>query len=141
MAAEAEETASRNEFHVLYRTLNTLAGKSSTINNNIKKRDGSFVKSTDERLERWKEYFEDLYNHDSPQASPFPTPTIEVPKFDFNDAEPTVDEVEEAVHSLGLGKAPGADQVTAEAVKAWGPILINRLHALFRKIWKSEQIP
>ena len=141
VAAEAEEAASRNEFHVLYRTLNMLAGKSSTINNNIKKRDGSFVKSTDERLERWKEYFEDLYNHDSPQASPFPTPTIEVPKFDFNDAEPTVDEVEEAVHSLGLGKAPGADQVTAEAVKAGGPILINRLHALFRKIWKSEQIP
>ena len=57
------------------------------------------------------------------------------------DNEPTVEEVKAATLSLKNGKAPGVDQVRAEAIKAGGDTLLHRLHSLLRTIWRTEQVP
>lgn len=130
VAADLEEAASRQEYRTLYQTLKRLSGKTKSTNDNIKKADGTFVRSPSERLQRWKECFQELYNHDPPQGPPAEPPPIDPPVNPFLDDEPTVDEVKTAVRSLKNGKAPGVDQVTAEAIKAGGDVLLHRLHAL-----------
>lgn len=46
-----------------------------------------------------------------------------------------------AICSLKTGKAPGVDQVSAEAIKAGRDTLLHRLHALLKTIWRTERIP
>jgi CRISPR/Cas system CSM-associated protein Csm2 small subunit len=141
VAADLEEAASRHEYRTLYQTLRRLSGKTKSTNDNIKKVDGTFVSSHDERLQRWKEFFQQLYNHDPPQGPPPEPPPIDPPEDPSLDGEPTVNEVESAIRSLKNGKTPGMDRVTAETIKAGGVVLLQRLHALLTLIWRSERVP
>lgn len=141
VAADVEVAASKHEYRYLYSTLRRLGGKSKPTNNNIKKADGTFVRSSVERLQRWKEFFEEQYNHQPPQGPSAVPPAIYPPQSPMNDSEPAIEEVKVATRSLKSGKTPGVDQVTAEAIKAGGDILLYRLHSLVRKIWRTEQVP
>ncbi|CAF1470293.1 unnamed protein product [Adineta ricciae] len=141
MAAHLEEAASRHEYRTLYQTLKRLSGKARPINDNIRKTDGIFVRSSLERLERWKEFSEELYNHEPPQGLLADPPRIDTPTTTIPADEPTIEQVKTAMQPLRNGKAPGADHVTAEAIKAGGNVLLRRLHALLQTIWRTEQIP
>uniref|UniRef100_A0A914XAF4 Uncharacterized protein n=1 Tax=Plectus sambesii TaxID=2011161 RepID=A0A914XAF4_9BILA len=63
VAADMEEAQQKNEFRTLYTTLWRLSGKIKPISDNIRKTDGSFVRSDTERLQRWQEFFQQLLNH------------------------------------------------------------------------------
>ncbi|KAI2650200.1 putative 149 kDa protein [Labeo rohita] len=141
VAHDLEEAASRHEYRTLYRTLRDLSGKSKSINDNIKKADGTFVRSMAERLQRWKEFFDGLYNHDPPQGPPVAPPVIDLPPVLMSDAEPTLEEVKLAVYALKNGKSPGLDQVAAEGIKAGGDTLLPRLHNLIKLIWRLNKVP
>ncbi|RXN18970.1 endonuclease exonuclease phosphatase family [Labeo rohita] len=141
VAHDLEEAASRHEYRTLYRTLRDLSGKSKSINDNIKKADGTFVRSTAERLQRWKEFFDGLYNHDPPQGPPVAPPVTDLPPVLMSDAEPTLEEVKLAVYALKNGKSPGLDQVAAEGIKAGGDTLLPRLHNLIKLIWRLDKVP
>ena len=141
VAADLEEAASKHEYRTLYSTLRRLSGKTKSTNDNIRKADGAFVRSAAERLQRWREFFEELYNHDPPHGPPAAPPPIDPPETPMVDTEPTIKEVKAAARSLKNGKAPGVDQVTAEAIKAGGDVLLYRLHLLVQTIWRTEQVP
>ena len=141
VAADLEEAASKHEYRTLYSTLRRLSGKTKSTNDNIRKTDGAFVRSAAERLQRWREFFEELYNHDPPHGPPAAPPPIDPPETPMVDTEPTIKEVKAASRSLKNGKAPGVDQVTAEAIKAGGDVLLHRLHLLVQTIWRTEQVP
>ena len=135
-----EEAASRHEYRTLYQTLRRLSGRNKSTDN-IKKVDGTFVSSPSERLQRWKEFFQQLYNHDPPQGPLLEPPLIYLPENTFSDGEPTISKLKSAIKSLKNGKAPGIDQVTAEMIKAGGDTLLQRLHSLLKLIWHTERIP
>ena len=141
VAAEMEEAAHRCEFSHLYKTLRRLSGKTRNTNDNIKKTDGTFVRSTDERLKRWQEYFQQLYNF-PPPSTPLPTPPdSNAPHEPIPDNEPTTAEIRHAIKQLKTRKAAGEDEVTAEALKAGGEILVKQLHSILQLIWHTEEIP
>ncbi|EYC36369.1 hypothetical protein Y032_0903g2962 [Ancylostoma ceylanicum] len=138
LADELEEAAGRNDYRMLYRTIGRLSGKARATDDNIRKADGTFARLTAKRLERWKEFFSELYNHESPQGPPL---SIQTPRNAFLDGEPNIDEIRKAVRSLENGKSPGVDNITAEAIKAGGEVLLRRLHSLISLVWQSEVIP
>ena len=59
----------------------------------------------------------------------------------MTDNGPALEEVKAATLALKNGKAPGVDQVAAEAIKAGGDVILHRLHSLLRTIWRTEQVP
>ncbi|EYB98367.1 hypothetical protein Y032_0131g1578 [Ancylostoma ceylanicum] len=130
VADELEEAAGRNDYRRLYRTIRRLSGKTRGTDDNIRKANGTFARSAAERLERWKEFFSELYNHESPQGPPPEPLSIQTPQNAFLDGEPNIDEIRKAVRSLKNGKSPGVDNITAEAIKAGGEVLLRRLHSL-----------
>ena len=141
VAADLEVAASKHEYNTLYRTLRRLSGKSKVTNDNIRNTNGTFVKSSIECLKRWREFFEELYSHHQPHTQYEDPPSVAPPRYGMSDNEPTMQEVKAAIQTLKNGKAPGTDQITAEAIKAGGDILLHRLHILLQTIWRTEQVP
>ncbi|KIH46393.1 hypothetical protein ANCDUO_23555 [Ancylostoma duodenale] len=74
VATELENAASRREFRTLYTTLRRLRGHDRAADECIKKKNGEYVKTNAERLFRWREYFQELYNRPIPETPP-PSPT------------------------------------------------------------------
>ncbi|KAF5888601.1 endonuclease-reverse transcriptase, partial [Clarias magur] len=105
VSADLEQAASKHEYHTLYRTLR-LSGKVKSTKDNIRNADGTFVRSPTERLQRWRQFFEELYNHIPPQGPQSEPPRIDPPEVDMSDTEPTLDEVRTTVRTLKTGKAP-----------------------------------
>jgi len=81
--------------------------------NTIKDRDGTIL--TDERLiqERWKSYFEELVNVETPRDPLEQVEAVEGPEDDISRTEN-----EKAVKQMRNNKAPGPSGITAEMIKA-----------------------
>ncbi|VDP24432.1 unnamed protein product [Heligmosomoides polygyrus] len=88
-----------------------------------------------------KEFFERMYNHATPGDPQVAPPLVLIPEAIASDAAPTREEVAEAIRLLRNNKAAGIDGVMTEMLKAGGDVLINRLHALLKLIWRTEKIP
>ena len=54
---------------------------------------------------------------------------------------PTANEVKSAIDNMKSGKAPGADGVSAEMLKAGGDVITETLTEIFKEIWEEEEIP
>jgi hypothetical protein len=141
VAGELEDAAHRHQFRTLYTTLRRLTGKVHSASDNIRKSDGAFARSTSEKLYRWREYFERLYNHPAPDGALADPPDLGEPTETISEEEPSIAEINIAVKQLKNNKAAGADEITAEALKAGGDLLAQRLHSLITLIWQSESIP
>ncbi|EYB96256.1 hypothetical protein Y032_0152g2889 [Ancylostoma ceylanicum] len=140
VAGELEEAAGRSDYRMLYRTTRRLSGKAKTTDDNLRKADGTFVRSTAERLQRWKEFLSELCDHESPQGPPLELLSIQTPRNAFLVGEPNIDEIKKAVRSLKNGKTPGSDSISAKAIKAGGEVLLRRLQSLISLVWQSEVI-
>uniref|UniRef100_A0A914VWC6 Reverse transcriptase domain-containing protein n=1 Tax=Plectus sambesii TaxID=2011161 RepID=A0A914VWC6_9BILA len=136
-----EEAQQKNEFWSLYTTLWRLSGKTKPIRDNIHKTDGSFVHSDTEHLQRWQEFFQQLLNHQKPHDPPAAPPDLSRPQDLASEEAPSLEEVKRSIKMLKNGKAAGADGITAEAIKAGGHMLAERLHLLILTIWSTEHIP
>ena len=90
--------------------------------------DGTQLSSTSDKLECWREHFEQVSNISTHLV---PSITSEVLEFavdpqstpecdDSLSSVPTEDEIGAAIRSLKNGKAPGGDEITAELLKLGG---------------------
>ena len=59
----------------------------------------------------------------------------------INEVPPSIDEVEDALAKLRLGKAAGICNISAELLKAGGKAMIHGLHAVLTAIWHLGIIP
>ena len=86
-------------------------------------------------LERWAEFYEELYNDTDSSTS--------MPDFSEEDVIPPIlsSEVEEAIKHLKIGKSPGLDNIYSEYLKAGGEPLMNALLHLFLKIQETGKVP
>ncbi|KAK6056885.1 hypothetical protein COOONC_05605 [Cooperia oncophora] len=133
VAEELEESASKHEYRMPYQILRRLCGKTRALRLSAKRKSGKLVKSERERLQRWREFFIELYSHELP-TEPFPEPVpIEMPQEPTHEAAPIFVEDKE--------KRLGDNGVTAEAIKAGGEVLVQRLHRLMCRVWQTEAVP
>ncbi|PFX18122.1 LINE-1 retrotransposable element ORF2 protein [Stylophora pistillata] len=104
-------------------------------------KDGTLDKDLAGIRDRWKEHFCELLNQ---------TPSVNIdaianlPQLSVKshlDETPTLEDIATAIGAMKKGKAAGPDGIPAEAYKAAGPALIEKLHVLFTRIWDEEVIP
>ena len=108
-------------------------GKATTV------QDSSGKCLTEEReiLNRWTEYFTELYNH---KANADPS-VMDCPQTDTEDDHPILrKKVEAAVQSLKKGKSAGVDNIPAELIQAGGEGVITALTATC-SIWQTGEWP
>ena len=131
---EIENYLNVNGTKKMHDTIKELAGtaKSSSSTGCIKDKDGNMLFERDKVLERWAEYVGDLFSDTRPDL-PIPS----------NDRGPPIlkCEVEKAIKSSQLGKAPGDDGITTEMLKLLDDFGIDKLTDLFNDIYSSGIFP
>ena len=88
---------------------------------------------------RWRDHFEELLNRPAPSNPPDIPLVSEV--LEVNCERPDREEIRKAISLLKTGKAPGPDEIPAEAIKADMETSIEMLYDLIGKIWDTEEIP
>ncbi|GFR71232.1 endonuclease-reverse transcriptase [Elysia marginata] len=91
-------------------------------------------------MQRWSEYCSDLYNYELQPDLSILSATRD--QLETDDSPPIQkSEVEAAVKSLKLGKAPGVDNIPSKLLKAGGEEVNNIFTALCQRIWNERKWP
>ena len=135
-----EESHRKNDSSVVYKTIKSITNTHKTTSTNVKDKDGTVLSDKEEIKQRWKEYYEDLYN--APRDIDR-TVLEEIPPNINPDEEPDItrSEVKAAVRKLKNRKAAGPDGLPGELLKHGGEPVIDFLHKLINEIWRTNNIP
>ena len=105
--------------------------------NACKDNSGKLIERDNKILEHWVRYFKTQFNKEySEEESDEEVYLTAEPLV----KEPSQREMEKAICTLKINKAPGQDDIIAELIKNASQELKKRLHALICKIWKDEKM-
>ena len=110
-----------------------------THERNIKDKNGVILTSEEDQMGRWRDHFEELLNRPAPSNPPDIPLASEV--LEVNCERPDREEIRKAISLLKTDKAPGPDEIPAEAIKADMETSTEMLHDLIGKIWDTDEIP
>lgn len=131
----------RNDSYNLHKCINSIVGPIKKSLNVIDDANGQKLKQKTDRLNRWNEYFKEVYNQDhSVNISSLHLNPVIVDHLP-NDEPPEENEIKTAIEQLKNWKSPGEDCIFAEMIKGGKEESVYMLKALFSKIWESEQVP
>ncbi|CAF2169496.1 unnamed protein product [Rotaria magnacalcarata] len=119
-------------------------GNKRVENMPIKDKNGKLLVNSTDQLERWREYFCELFNiHSTVDPDVINEIQITTPSrsdLERQNAQPSIEEVERALNQMKSRKAPGSDEVTADILKAGGEPVIKWLHEIFNDVWENEKM-
>ena len=130
---EVEANLRKNNSKKAYQLVKDLTtvnqGKSTTV---------QCLTEENENLNRWTEYYSDLYNYET-DGDPI---VLDCPKIPDEEHHPSLrEDVESAVKALKIGKSAGVDNIEAELVQAGREAMTDILTAICNKIWKTGEWP
>ena len=135
LADEAEVAAQTQNMAMLYKITKTLTGGFKNSDVPVKDVDGNVVTCEAKQTQRWKTHFETILNKEAPRNQ------AEIPEnkenLKVNTDPPSAEGVRKAIRTMKSGKAPGADCVSAEMLKA----TMGALTEIFEGIWEMEETP
>lgn len=142
LAQQAENAVRVGDFRTLYETTRKLSGKHALPDKPIKDKNGNFLTNDTQQLERWHEFYTELFTIPSSPSNQEVYEPPRVPRIQrVNSAAPSIREIEAAIRSMKSNKAPGIDRITAEMLKADTNLSAKSLHPIFTKIWENEEFP
>lgn len=139
LADQAQRAADSNNMRETYRLARRISGKRPDADKPLQAADGSLITTDSEQGERWSTYFEELLN--KPPVAVAQSPIEPVNTRSFNESTPTPIEVKSAIKQLKNNKAPGADNIAAEMLKADIEVSTELLHPIIKEVWEGEIVP
>src|ERR1700733_11870042 len=136
-----EENRSGNKTRAVYEGIRKITGTHAPRVKSIKDENDILITEPEKVKERWREYFDKLYN--DPNKTEEACLNNMTEKGNMEDIPPLgEDEVEAAINNMKKGKAPGVDNITAEELQAGTEGLgMQVIHRLCLRAWESEEIP
>ncbi|KAK9717178.1 hypothetical protein QE152_g24324 [Popillia japonica] len=105
-------------------------------------KEGQLLTTTEDQLERWKEYYTEMLTEDSvDEDSQMEEEHAIEDSLEIDVSKPTKLEVENAVRHMRSNKAAGVDEIPSELWKADIRSTTDILAPLLEDIWESGQIP
>jgi hypothetical protein len=141
-AARAQNAAENGRQKELYSIVKRLTGQSTSTRQTatVKSVNGELLKSKEARMARWKEHFQEVLDREAPEEPPEEVGE-EGQELDISVEAPDVEEIRAAMKTLRNGGAPGADQISAEMLKADIERTSLELKRIFDLIWDQETVP
>ena len=129
-----EDENKRNQSRNMHDNIKTVTGKRKKKQTTgcIKSKNGYLLFEKEDIKTRWAEYISDLFDDERP-ATPSPG--------NLNGPPILRSEVEKAIKDAPIGKAPGEDGISAEAIKLLEDFGTEKLTELFNEVYDSGHIP
>lgn len=138
---EGEEAAKKHDLKSLYDATRKLSGKRNNNVTQIRNKEGKIIKNEKQVMNRWIEYFEEIYSKQDPMQEEEIDQMEKQPTLDIETANFTKEEIQKAIQQLKNGKAMGIDGIPAELLKADSETSTEILIGLINKIWNEEKLP
>jgi hypothetical protein len=143
-ADDMQRASDRGDSRSLFQTVNLIAGaKRPSPPITLNDRNGNALRSVQERTDRWREYYEDLYNRPDPSNldqdlldEAFPAESEMV-----DQSAPTLEEISKVVSSLKTRKSVGTCDIPAEALRALDSDNLVRIRDLIGLVWRNRSVP
>ena len=140
-----EAAARHGQQREVWQRIKTLSGKKNRKSAAVRDKTGKLISDPSAQRERWGEHFSELLNPPVSDADLSDLDSLEVvpsfPHLSDGDGPPTRTEISDALRRLKNHKSPGIDEITNEELKYGASGLLDRLEALFSKVWESETVP
>ena len=128
----------------MYQKIKQITGKKPRSSGNLKDENNKPVLDTEEKLQVWKRFTEQLFDEEEqPAQQQNVSPNENMGSPQDNDDGPIIlkDEVRSAIKSIKCGKAPGNDKIRIEMIKALDECGIDLITKLANKIYETGNIP
>ena len=126
----------------MYDGMKKAFGWSTTKNTPLKSATSNIITDQGKKMERWEEYYQELYLRESTVTDSAVESTCALPILEELDIPPSVEELSKAIDSLACGKAPGNGGIPPEVIKAGKQtVLLHHLHELLLQCWKEGTVP
>jgi exonuclease III len=124
-----------NNIKLFWKLVSAAQGKMKSSISVIRNAKGELLNEERLLLERWKGYFESLFEKEEMDEK-------RTDESERNaEGEISFDEVMKAMKGMKVGKAGGYDKVMVEMLKAGGGYTAELLHRLFNLCWQQGQVP
>ncbi|XP_069167590.1 uncharacterized protein [Procambarus clarkii] len=141
LCSSIQTAATVSNIRGMYEGIKQATGLTQNRTAPLKSATGEIIKDRDQQMNRWVEYYSELYSKEN-LVSIEALDAIEcLPIMEERDLEPTVEEVEKALDSLSSGKAPGDDAIPPEVLKCTRGTQKTYLHELLCQCWREGSVP
>ena len=141
LCQEIQQASDTGNIRGVYEGIKKAVGPMPKKTAPIKNLNGEVIKDKAEQMERWVEHYSELYSREN-QVTDAALMAIEsLPCMQELDETPTMSELNEAIDSLPVRKAPGMDGIPAEVIKSAKGSLAEHLHNLLCQCWEEGQVP
>ena len=138
---EAEEAANMGRIKQTYNIVNSVCNVRGKVCQAVKSKTGELITDEKQRLERWKEHFDEILNRPAPEHPIEHLDNTGIELEEISIGHITKDEIKKALKQMQNGKAGGTDGITAELLKADMEITATILEDLFLTIWDNDLVP
>eukprot|EP00745_Piridium_sociabile_P017961 TRINITY_DN26814_c0_g1_i11.p1 TRINITY_DN26814_c0_g1~~TRINITY_DN26814_c0_g1_i11.p1 ORF type:complete len:515 (+),score=121.07 TRINITY_DN26814_c0_g1_i11:351-1895(+) len=107
----------------------------------LKSTTGEIIQDKGKQMERWVEYYSDLYSRQNTVTDSALNAVECTPMMVELDEKPTMEELRNAVEKLAQGNAPGKDGIPPEVVRCGKSVLLQHLHDLICQCWEEGAVP
>uniref|UniRef100_A0A8D8UNP4 Craniofacial development protein 2 n=1 Tax=Cacopsylla melanoneura TaxID=428564 RepID=A0A8D8UNP4_9HEMI len=130
---EVEEFERKHDSFNLYKKIKELSGLTKkNSNNNLMDNDGHLIIDTDEKMEVWRQYIEELFDDDRPNL--METDAQSGPEI-------TIEEIKNAIKTSKNRKSTGPDNIPTEVFKVFGENGLFVIKELFNEIYDTGKMP
>ena len=138
-----KQAASYNQLRTTWSLINEISGKRRYNSpSKIRRTDRTKVNSTNELINEWRIYFENLLNLKSDTSQDYEAIPPASENLPIHQGPITTEEVEQAINQPKNGKYPGFDHsITPEVLKYGGKWITNQLRDICNDIYENQQKP
>ena len=137
---EMELAHAKNNSHELFKKVRKLAGERNKLHTVAKNKDGVLKSAPSDVLKCWEDHFSKHLNTEFPRDPDVLDTIPEPPNVNTHSVPFTEEEAEEAIKSMKNNKACGWDKISAETLKAGGPVMRKLLLKIINAAWSSGDI-
>lgn len=144
LATEAQQAAEANNLRRLHQITKQLANQNFRSGRPIKNKHGNILTTTEDQLNRWHEFYEDLLRANDEEVPENPMtlrPKQMQLRSRIDSTPPTIEEIITAIGRLNLNKAAGPDGIPAELFKADPSTAATIILPVLEEIWITELLP
>ena len=141
LSDDIQTAAATGNIRGMYDGIKKALGPTQSKTAPLKSASGEVITDRSKQMERWVEHYSELYSRENTVVSSALDAIECLPAMEELDAEPTLEELNEAIDSLAPEKAPGNDGIPPDLIRRCKSSLLGPLHEVLCQCWREGSVP